>query len=88
MPVGIAAALATWAIYRRRETPTAKVPVDAVGLALLMIWVGSMQVMLDKGKDLDWFNSPAIMTLACVAVVGFARRGRRRSARRCRRWFP
>src|ERR1700719_4306983 len=72
IPVGIAAALATWAIYRRRETPTAKVPVDAVGLGLLMIWVGAMQVMLDKGKDLDWFNSPAIVTLVCVAVVGFA----------------
>src|SRR5438105_888074 len=64
VPVGIAAALATWAIYRRRETPTAKVPVDAVGLSLLMIWVGAMQVMLDKGKDLDWFNSTAIVTLA------------------------
>ena len=36
VPVGIAAALATWAIYRKRETPTAKVPVDAVGLGLLM----------------------------------------------------
>ena len=72
VPVGIAAALATWAIYRRRETPTAKVPVDAVGLSLLMIWVGAMQVMLDKGKDLDWFNSTAIVTLACVAVIGFA----------------
>src|SRR5881227_2016144 len=48
------------------------VPVDAVGLSLLMIWVGAMQVMLDKGKDLDWFNSTAIVTLACVAVVGFA----------------
>src|SRR5579862_8150247 len=72
VPVGIVAALATWAIYHRRETPTAKVPVDAVGLSLLIIWVGSLQVMLDKGKDLDWFNSTAIVTLACVAAVGFA----------------
>jgi len=72
IPVGIAAAFATWAIYHRRETATAKVPVDAVGLGLLMIWVGAMQVMLDKGKDLDWFNSTAIVTLVCVAVVGFA----------------
>jgi len=31
-----------------------------------------MQVMLDKGKDLDWFNSTAIVALACVAIVGFA----------------
>jgi DHA2 family multidrug resistance protein len=72
VPVGIAAALATWAIYHKRETPTAKVPVDAIGLGLLIVWVGAMQVMLDKGKDLDWFNSATIVTLACVAVVGFA----------------
>jgi DHA2 family multidrug resistance protein len=72
IPVGIGAALATWAIYHRRETPTAKVPVDKVGLSLLVIWVGAMQIMLDKGKDLDWFNSWQIVTLACVVVVAFA----------------
>jgi MFS transporter, DHA2 family, multidrug resistance protein len=72
IPVGIGAAFATWAIYHKRETPTAKVPVDAVGLGLLMLWVGSMQVMLDKGKDLDWFNSTTILTLAGIAIVGFA----------------
>src|SRR5882762_1209423 len=44
VPVGIGAAIATWAIYLRRETPTARVPVDAVGLGLLMIWVGA-QIM-------------------------------------------
>ena len=72
VPVGIAAAIATWAIYHRRETPSARVPIDAVGLGLLVVWVGALQVMLDKGKDLDWFNSGAIVTLACVAAVGFA----------------
>jgi MFS transporter, DHA2 family, multidrug resistance protein len=71
VPVGIVAAIVTWSIYHRRETPTAKVPVDAVGLGLLVIWVGAMQVMLDKGKDLDWFHSSAIVTLVCVAAVGF-----------------
>ena len=72
VPVGIAAAFVTWAIYHRRESATAKVPVDAVGLGLLMIWVGSLQIMLDKGKDLDWFNSGTIVTLGGVALVGFA----------------
>jgi MFS transporter, DHA2 family, multidrug resistance protein len=72
VPVGIVAALVTWAIYRRRETPTARVPVDAMGLSLLIVWVGAMQIMLDKGKDLDWFNSPTIVALASVALVGFA----------------
>ena len=72
IPVGIGAGIATWAIYRKRETPTAKIPIDKVGLGLLVLWVGSMQVLLDKGKDLDWFNSGQIVTLAAVAVVGFA----------------
>src|SRR6202011_4173255 len=72
VPVGIAAAAVTWAIYHKRETPTARVPVDTVGLGLLVIWVGALQVMLDKGKDLDWFNSSTIIALACVAAVTFA----------------
>ena len=59
IPVGIAAGIATWTIYRNRETPTAKIPIDKVGLGLVVIWVGSTQVLLDKGKDLDWFNSGA-----------------------------
>src|ERR1700688_3082294 len=50
IPVGLAAAAATRAIYRRRETPTHKLPIDAVGLGLLIVWVGALQVMLDKGK--------------------------------------
>jgi MFS transporter, DHA2 family, multidrug resistance protein len=71
IPVGVAAGIATWTIYHKRETPTAKIPIDKVGLGLLVIWVGSMQVLLDKGKDLDWFNSSQIITLAVLAVVGF-----------------
>jgi DHA2 family multidrug resistance protein len=69
VPVGLAAALATWLIYRKRETPTVKVPIDGVGLGLLVIWVGALQVMLDQGKDLDWFNSPQIVALAITAAV-------------------
>jgi len=33
--------------------------------------VGALQIMLDKGKDEDWFASPLIVTLAIVAAVGF-----------------
>jgi MFS transporter, DHA2 family, multidrug resistance protein len=72
VPIGIVAGLATWAIYRKRETPTHQSPIDAVGLALLVVWVGALQVMLDQGKDLDWFSSPTIVGLGLVAVVGFA----------------
>jgi DHA2 family multidrug resistance protein len=72
VPVGLAAAAATWAIYRRRETPTRKLPIDGVGLSLIVLWVGSLQLMLDKGKELDWFASPEIVVLAVVAAVGAA----------------
>ncbi|WP_321918089.1 DHA2 family efflux MFS transporter permease subunit, partial [Paraburkholderia sp. J11-2] len=72
VPVGLFAAGAIWAIYRDRETPSRKLPIDKVGVISLIIWVGSLQVMLDKGKDLDWFNSPLIWTLGIVAVVVFA----------------
>jgi DHA2 family multidrug resistance protein len=72
IPVGLVAAAVTWAIYRERETARRKLPVDAVGLGLLVVWVGSLQVMLDKGKDLDWFHSGTIVALAAVAALGFA----------------
>ncbi|MBW4052034.1 MAG: DHA2 family efflux MFS transporter permease subunit [Proteobacteria bacterium] len=72
IPIGIVAAIITWIIYRRRETPTARLPIDKVGLGLLVIWVGAMQILLDKGKNLDWFNSTFIVTLAVIATVGFA----------------
>lgn len=72
IPVGILAAYATWVIYKDRESPTRALPIDRIGLALLVIWVGSLQLMLDRGKELDWFNSAEIVTLTVVAVVGFA----------------
>jgi DHA2 family multidrug resistance protein len=70
VPVGVAAGFAAWIIYRKRESPTVTVPIDKVGLGLLVIWVGALQVMLDQGKDLDWFGSPQIVALAIVAAVG------------------
>jgi DHA2 family multidrug resistance protein len=72
VPVGIAALVVSWFIYHDRETPTTKLPIDGVGLGLLVVWVGALQIMLDKGKDLDWFHSTQIVTLAIVSVVGFA----------------
>jgi DHA2 family multidrug resistance protein len=71
VPVGFLAVYVTWLIYRNRETPTHKLPIDKVGLALLVVWISAMQIMLDKGKELDWFASTQIVTLAIVAIVGF-----------------
>lgn len=72
VPVGLIAAAVTWSIYRHRETPRKKLPIDTLGLSLLVVWVGCTQLMLDKGKELDWFASPLILTLAVTAVVALS----------------
>jgi MFS transporter, DHA2 family, multidrug resistance protein len=56
----------------RYELSLKRVPMDVVGLCLLVIWVGSLQLMLDLGKDLDWFASTEIIMLSLLALVGFA----------------
>jgi len=72
VPVGLGAALVAWRIYAKRETERVKTPIDSVGLGLLVLWVGALQVMLDKGKELGWFESSEIIGLGVVALVGFA----------------
>ncbi len=71
LPVGALSAFLCWRHLGKRDAPGRKVRVDYVGIVLLVIWVGALQVMLDKGKDADWFASPMIITLAVVSVLGF-----------------
>jgi MFS transporter, DHA2 family, multidrug resistance protein len=71
IPVGLIAAAITWSIYRSRDPGPRRVPLDVVGLILLVLFVGTMQIMIDKGKELDWFESAEIITLAVTAAVSF-----------------
>jgi MFS transporter, DHA2 family, multidrug resistance protein len=71
IPVGLVAAAITWSIYSKRDPGPRRVPLDVVGLGLLVTFVASMQIMIDKGKELDWFNSGQIVALAVVAAVSF-----------------
>lgn len=71
VPVGLFCAYVCWAGLKNRETPTRKLPIDGIGLGLLVVWVGSLQIMLDKGKDADWFNSGFIIVMALISLVGF-----------------
>ena len=70
VPVGLFCALICRRFLRTYETPTRKLPIDRVGLALLCVWVGALQIILDQGKDLDWFSNHLIVTLAVVMVLG------------------
>lgn len=70
VPVGIFVVLVAGKILLHRETPTAKHPVDLLGLTLLVLGVGALQLMLDKGREYDWFSSTEIVVLTIIAVVG------------------
>src|SRR3954466_10352717 len=50
VPVGLVVSFLCWVNLRERETQTRKLPIDPVGLAVLVVWVGALQVMLDQGK--------------------------------------
>jgi DHA2 family multidrug resistance protein len=71
VPVGLVTAFLCWTNLARRETPTRQMPIDRVGLGMLVLWVGSLQIMLDTGKDADWFHSPMIVVEALVAAIAF-----------------
>lgn len=71
LPVAIGCAFAAWQLLKRYELALLKNPIDKVGLGLLIVWVGALQLMLDEGKNLDWFASPTIIALGVVAAVGF-----------------
>src|SRR5262249_53499704 len=49
----------------------AGVRVDHMGIALLTLAVGALQILLDKGQEEDWFGSRFIVTLAVVSAVCF-----------------
>lgn len=69
LPVGALCLLLVWSLLGRYESTRRRSPVDLVGMALLALGVGSLQILLDKGNELDWFGSPWIIALAVVAVL-------------------
>ena len=71
LPVGAFCAFICWRYMHNRETPTRKTPIDTIGFALLVLWVGALQVVLDTGKEADWFSSPAIVVETLIAVIAF-----------------
>ena len=45
--------------------------IDAFGFGVLAIWLGTMQTVLNKGQDEDWFNSNYICWLSVISVIAF-----------------
>lgn len=73
VPIGILAASLSHLLledppYVRNARPGA---IDKLGLALLALWVGTLQIVLDKGQQQDWFASAWILWLSVICVVSF-----------------
>lgn len=74
LPIGILTLLLMFQMIE--DPPWAKraagagIKIDYIGVALLTLGVGALQVMLDKGQEDDWFGSHFILTLAILAAVG------------------
>jgi len=72
IPIAAVCAAGAMLLLREAETKIEKTRIDTVGLILLVVWVGALQIMLDVGREHDWFGSSLIVTLAVIAVSGFS----------------
>lgn len=72
VPVGIFSAGVTWWFLKERDTEVVRNPIDWMGLGLLSLGVACLQIMLDKGKDLDWFESNVIIGLTIISIIALA----------------
>lgn len=70
VPTGLTVLLLTYRLLKNRETPRSRPSFNLISFSLLAIGVGALQMMLDRGKELDWFNSTEIVLLALTALVG------------------
>ncbi|MDR3532617.1 MAG: DHA2 family efflux MFS transporter permease subunit [Rhodopila sp.] len=68
-PVGVLSSFLTWQILKTRDSERHIVPIDRIGLALLVIGIGTLQILLDKGNELDWFESQTIVMLGITSLV-------------------
>lgn len=71
IPIGLLCVYLCGTLLRSIETPTERVPIDLVGLALLLAGVICFQLMLDRGHELDWLSSIPIKIMLVVSVLCF-----------------
>src|SRR5258707_964476 len=71
IPVGIVATIMiTTFVFDPPYIRRASEVIDFIGMAFLVVGIGSLQIILDKGQEEDWFASPFIQSLAIAAAVG------------------
>jgi DHA2 family multidrug resistance protein len=70
LPVLLLCVVVVQRLLKPFETRTQRMPIDVIGLALLVLGIGAFQMMLDTGREKDWFGSAEIVVLAIVAGIG------------------
>lgn len=70
VPLALAMAPFALRMLKRYETTLIRTPIDLIGLGIMVIAVGALQLMLDLGKEHDWFESGLIIALGVVAAIG------------------
>ena len=70
LPVGIASIFMTQRfIFDPSYIKRSSSRIDYWGIGMLAVWVGALQIALDKGQEEDWFSSPMIVTDAGAVVA-------------------
>ena len=72
IPIGVVATLLTLQFVRspKYAEKKSRSEIDWLGIGLLAITVGSLQYVLERGHEDDWFNSGIITLLVVTAVFG------------------
>ncbi|WP_428945678.1 DHA2 family efflux MFS transporter permease subunit [Pantoea sp. FN060301] len=74
IPVGIFSVLAIYQLLEdppwERKWAKDKLSIDYIGISLITLGLGCLQVMLDRGEDDDWFSSGFIVTFAILTAIG------------------
>ena len=71
IPFGLLSSYIVYKIFKVQKDNEVKIksPMDYVGLICLAVGVGALQLMLDKGNELDWFSDSYIVTLCLISVI-------------------
>ena len=68
LPIGIVALVACWTLIPNSERNPAR-NFDWLGFITLILAVGALQLLLNRGERLDWFESLEVILEAAVAVL-------------------
>jgi DHA2 family multidrug resistance protein len=71
LPMGILALLMVKAVVEDPPyvTNAPRTSIDSVGFSLMALWLATLQIVLDKGQEADWFSTPWITWFSVISVA-------------------